>query len=77
MEFIYGSRCIYGIFKLKMLSISGFGYQITKSHWSTTGDIITKLPESGVVCCNNTAFAVVEDHLSLQGEGDRPSPNSK
>ncbi len=35
-------------------------------------NIITKLPESGDLYGNITEFGVVEDHLSLQGEGDLP-----
>ncbi len=38
---------------------------------------ITKLPESGVQCCNITEFGVVEDHLSLYGEVDPPQPQMK
>ncbi len=34
------------------------------------GYVITKLPESGVLCGNITEFGVAEDHLSRQGEGD-------
>ncbi len=42
-----------------------FGYRCGK--WLTEA-IITKLPESGVLCGNITEFGVVEDHLSPQGE---------
>ncbi len=38
---------------------------------------ITKLPESGVLCGNITEFGVVTDHLSPQGEGDPPPPQTK
>ncbi len=31
---------------------------------------IAKLPESGVLCGNNTELGEAEDHLSLEGEGD-------
>ncbi len=37
-----------------------------------SSDIITKLPESGVLC--DTEFGVVEDHLRLQGKGDPLPP---
>ncbi len=40
-------------------------------------DIITKLPESGVLCDNITDFGVAEDYLSPQGEGDLPPPQTK
>ena len=40
-------------------------------------DTITKLPECGVMCGNITEFRVAEDHLSLQGEGDPPPPQTK
>ncbi len=39
--------------------------------------IITKLPESGVLCDNITEFEVAEDHLSPQGEGDLLPPQTK
>ncbi len=38
---------------------------------------ITKLLESGVLYGNITEFGVEEDHLSLQGEGDPPPPQTK
>ncbi len=37
---------------------------------------ITKLPESGVLCGNITVFGV-EDHLTPQGEGGPPPPQTK
>ncbi len=40
-------------------------------------DVITKLPESGVLCGNITEFGVAEDHLSQQGEEDPPPPQTK
>ncbi len=39
--------------------------------------IIIKPPESGELCEEITEFAVAENHLSLQGEGDLPSPQTK
>ncbi len=47
-----------------------------KSVWRVC-DVITKLPESGVLCDYITEFGVAEDHLSPQGEGDLPSPQAK
>ncbi len=40
-------------------------------------NIITKLPESGVLCDNITEFGVAEDHLSPQGECDLLPPLTK
>ncbi len=39
-------------------------------------DIITQLPESGVVCGNITEFGVAMDPLSPQGEDDLPAPQT-
>ncbi len=36
-----------------------------------------KQPESGDLCGNITEFGVAEEHLSQQGEGDLPSPQTK
>ncbi len=38
----------------------------------TLQSIITKPPESGVLCDNITEFVVAKDHLSPYGEGDLP-----
>ncbi len=39
-------------------------YTIYTDHTILSYDIITKLPESGVLCDNITEFGVAEDHLS-------------
>ncbi len=42
-----------------------------------SSDIIIKPPKSGELCEEITEFVVVEDHMSLQGEGDLPPPQTK
>ncbi len=39
--------------------------------------IIIKPPESGELCQEITEFVVAEDHLSPQGKGDLPPPQTK